>query len=80
MMREEQRDIKPGHEIEEENSRDEGVLGRDQEKDEGADTGEGLAQTEPVLPKQFVLEEIIFRSVTAERFERHAEHEQRAID
>ena len=33
-----------------------------------------------MLAEQFVLEEIIFRSVTAERFQRHPEDEQAAID
>src|ERR1051326_7449247 len=80
MMGKEQSDVEPGDEVEEENSRDEGVLGRDQVEDQGADAGKCLAQTEAVLPEQFVLKEIIFRSVAAERFERHAEHEQRAID
>ena len=80
MMREKQGDIEPRHEVEEENSRDERVLGRDQVKDERADAGEGLAQTQPMLAQQFVLEEIIFRTVAAERFERHAQDEQPAIN
>src|SRR2546423_2911461 len=80
MMGKEQGDIKPGHEVEEENSRDEGVLGRDEIEDECANAGESLAQTQPVLAEQFVLKEIIFRPVTAERFERHPEHEKSAIN
>ena len=71
-MREEQRDIEPWNKVEEENSRDETVLGRDQIKDERADAGEGLAQAQPMLAEQFVLQEIILRSVAAERLQRHA--------
>ena len=80
MMREEQGDVEPGNEIEEENSRDEGVLGRDQIKDEGADAGEDLPQTQPMLAQQFVLEEIILRAVAAQRLDRHSQHQQPAVN
>ena len=69
VMRKKKRDIKPRDKVEEEKSRDERVLGRDQIEDQRADAGEGLAQAQPVLPEQFVLEKIIFRSVAAERFD-----------
>ena len=80
MMGKEQSDVEPRHEIEEEQPGDERVLRRDQIENEGADTGEGLAQTEPMLPEQFVLQKIIFRSITAQGFQSHAEHEQPAIN
>ena len=80
MVRKQQGDVKPRHEVEEENSRNERVLGRDQVKDECAGAGESLAQTQAMLTEQFVLQEIVFRTVAAERFERHAQDEQSAID
>ena len=45
MMREEQGHVEPWNKIEKEDSRDEGVLGGNQVKNEGADTGEYLPQT-----------------------------------
>ena len=39
-MRKEQGDVEPRHEVEEEDTRDECVLGRDQVKEERADAGE----------------------------------------
>src|SRR5688572_25935014 len=80
VMGEEQRDIEPWDEVEEENTRDERVLGRDQIKDQRPDAGEGLAQAQPMLAEQFVLEKIILRAVTAERFERHPQDEQAAVN
>ena len=60
MVRKEQGDVKPGDEIEEENSRDEAVLRRDEVKDEQADAGHSLAESEPMLAEQFALEKIFF--------------------
>jgi hypothetical protein len=55
MMRKEQRDIKPGNEVEEKESRDEGVLGGDEIKNEHAYAGECLAQGEAMLAEKFAL-------------------------
>src|SRR5258708_23013825 len=80
MVREEEHDVEPRDEVEEEESRDKAVLRRDQVKNERADAGESLAQTQAMLPEQFVLQKIVLRSVPAKRFEGHAENEERAID
>ena len=80
MMREKQSDVEPRHEVEKENARDERVLGCDQIKEERADAGESLPQAQPMLAQQFVLEEIIFRPVPAERLQRHSQDEQSAIN
>ncbi len=80
MVGKQERDIKPGDEIEEENSRDEAVLGRDQVKDEQADAGKGLAQGEAMLAQQFALEKISLRAFPAERFPEQADDEHRAIN
>ena len=79
-MRKEQRDIEPGEEVEEENSRNECVLGRDQIEDENAGTGESLAQGEPMLAEEFALEKISFRTFPAERFTEEADDQHRAIN
>ncbi len=65
MVGEKKRDIEPGEEVEEEDSRDEAVLSRDQVKDEDADAGESLAQGEAMLAEQFALQEIPFRAFPA---------------
>ena len=78
-MREEERDVEPGDEIEKENTRDESVLRRDQIKNEGADAGHRLAQGEPVLAKQLGLEKEIFRAFAAERFRQNADHQHGVI-
>ena len=80
VMREEQSDVEPGDEVEKENARDEGVLRRDEIKDERDDAGEGLAKREPVLAQELVLQEIIFRAVAADGFDRHAENEEEAVN
>src|SRR3954462_15602705 len=80
MVGEEEHHVEPRDEVEEEESRDEAVLRRDQIKDERADAGEGLAQTQAMLPEQFVLQKIVLRPIPAKRFEGHAENEKRAID
>src|ERR1043166_387928 len=80
MMREEQGHIEPGNKIEEEDSRDESVLGSDQIEDEGAGAGEDLPQSQAMLAQQFVLEKIIFRPVTAERFDQHSQNQQPAVN
>ncbi len=62
VMRKEQRDVEPRNKIEEKDSRNERVFGRDQIEDEQADAGDGLAQAQPMRPKQFILQKIIFRA------------------
>src|ERR1700676_848120 len=80
MMREEQGHVEPWNKIKEEDSRDEGVLGRNQIKNEGADAGEHLPQTQSMLAQQFVLEEIVLRAVTAQRLDRHSQNQQPAVN
>src|ERR1043166_6497045 len=79
-MRKEQPDIEPRDKIEKENTRDERVFGADDVENEQADAGHRLAQTEPVLPEQFVLEQIIFRTAARERLEPDAEDDQPAVN
>src|SRR5206468_1315182 len=80
MVRKEERDIKPGEEVEEENSRNERVLRCDQIEDKYASTGEGLAEGEAMLAEEFALEKISFRAFPAERFTKEADDEHRAIN
>ena len=80
VMRKEERDIEPGEEVEEENSRNERVLRCDQIKDEHADTGECLAEGEAMLAEEFALEKISFRAFPAERFTEEADDEHRAVN
>ena len=80
VMREEQGDIEPGNKVKEENSRNEGVLGGDEIKNQQAGAGDSLPKTEPMLPQQFVLQKIISRTAASERFQTHAENEQAAVD
>ena len=61
MMRKQQDDIEQRNEVEEENARNECVLGRDQVKNERADAGDRLPQAEAMLAQQIVLQEIIAR-------------------
>jgi hypothetical protein len=79
-MREEQGYVEPWNKIKEEDSRDEGVLGRNQVKNEGADAGENLPQTQSMLAQQFVLEKIVLRAVAAERLDRHSQNQQPAVN
>jgi len=79
-MREEQGDIEPGNKVEEENSRNERVLGGDEIKNQQAGAGDGLPKTEPMLPQQFVLQKIITRAAAGERFQEHPENEQAAVN
>src|SRR2546428_750643 len=76
MMREEQGHVEPWNKIKEEDSRDEGILRRNQIKDEGANAGETLSQVGPMLAQQLVLEEIVLRSVAAEWFPNHSQDKQ----
>ena len=79
-MRKKQRDVKPRHEVEEKDSGDERVLGRDQVENEQANAGNGLAKTEPMLPQQFVLPKIIFRTAPGQRLQTHSENNQAAVN
>lgn len=79
-MREEQRDIEPGNKVEEKHSRNERVLGGDEVKHQHSNTGQGLAKTEAMLPKQLIVQEIVFRAAARKRFQEHSENEQAAVD
>ena len=79
-MGEEQRDVEPRDKVEKENSRNERVLGGDEVNHQHADADEGLAKTEPMLPEQFVLQKIIFRAATGERFQKDPENKQAAVN
>src|SRR4051794_11708682 len=79
-MREEQRHVEPRHEVKEEDARDEGVVRRDQIKDERHRAGKSLPQGEPMLEEQLVLQKEILRAVAGERLERHAEEQEHAIN
>src|SRR6266480_248981 len=80
VMRKQQRYVQPRNKVKEENARNECVLGRDQIKDQRPCAGDSLPKAKPMLTKQFVLQEIIFRAVASERFEKHAEHEHAAVN
>src|SRR5919204_1999082 len=80
MMGKEQGDIEPGDKIEKEHARDKRVLGADKIKHEQTQSGHGLAQTQPMLLEQFVLQEIILRAAAGKRFQPDTEHDQAAVD
>lgn len=79
-MREKQGHVEPWNKIKEKDSRDEGVLGRNQIKNEGADAGENLPQTQSMLAQQFVLEEIVLRAIAAQRLDCHSQNQQPAVN
>src|SRR5690348_14884089 len=80
MMREKERDVEPGQKIEEENSRDKGVLCRDQVKNEDADARESLAKREAMLAQEFALQKIAFRALPTERLAKQTDDEHRAVN
>jgi len=77
-MRKEKSDVEPRNEIEEKESRNECIFGGDEIEHQQADAGDGLAHTQPMRSKQFILQKIIFRPT--ERFQEHAENEDAAIN
>ena len=79
-MGKEEGDVEPGNEIEKEKSRNERVLGRDQIKDEHSNTGQSLAEREPMLAEQFALKKISFRTFAAEGFTQKPDNEGCAVD
>src|SRR5437870_3585818 len=78
IMREEKHDVEPRNEVEQKYTRDECVFGRHEIKHKQSDARRRLPKTEPVWPKQFVLQEKIFRAT--QRFQSQPEHEHSAVN
>ena len=77
-MREEQGDVEPRNEVEQKDTRNERVLGRDQIKHQQTDAGGGLAQAESMRAQQFVLQKKVFGTV--QRFQSQSEDEHAAVN
>src|SRR2546430_417877 len=77
IVRKEQRDVQPWHEVEQEHAGDKRVFRGDEIKHKQTDARRGLAKTEPVRPQQFVLQKEIFRA--AQRFQSQSEDEHSAV-
>ena len=78
MMGEKESDIQPRDKIEEENSGDERILGRDQVNDEQTDAGDRLSKAQPMRPQQFIAPKGILGA--AQRLESHAQDEDAAVN
>src|ERR1700730_12651491 len=77
-MREEKCDIEPGNEIEQKDTRNKCVLGRDEIKHQQSSAGGGLPETESMRAQQFVLKKKVFG--TAQCFQSQSQHEHPAVN